>query len=198
LTPHVSVVALYGNAALQNRLLGRGCYVHYVRIDSPLGQSVLMESPLYRRDGIPAGARGCIILENVQEAGRGEALESLGGTMESTDLPLRLQNIQIALRESRCTSEAGSALSDRGDRSRSAAGRTLVQRLCGQHGMARCLDREIRTKIPHRTGGIPDVASWLPDDPANSLVFVECKGPSERIKENQEDWVFAAHARMSA
>jgi|SRR5690606_7198304 len=60
------------------------------------------------------------------------------------------------------------------------------------------MDREIRTEIPHRTGGIPDVASWLPDDPANSLVFVECKGPSEGIKENQEDWVFAAHARMSA
>src|SRR5690606_11772712 len=64
LTPHVSMVAFYGNAALQSRFLGLGCYVQYVRIDSPLSQSVLMESPLYRRDGIPAGAKGCLILEN--------------------------------------------------------------------------------------------------------------------------------------
>jgi hypothetical protein len=93
LTPHRSIVAFYGNAALDNRFLGCGCFVQYAPLDSPLGQAVLMESPLYNRNGVPAGARGCIILEKVREARRGESLESLGGIIEATGLPLRLENI---------------------------------------------------------------------------------------------------------
>ncbi len=93
LTPHRSIVAFYGNAALRNRLLGYGCFVKYVPLASPLGQAVLRDSPLYNRDGIPDGARGCIILEKVHEARSGESLESLSATIEATGLPLSLENI---------------------------------------------------------------------------------------------------------
>lgn len=54
------------------------------------------------------------------------------------------------------------------------------------------IDRRVREHIPHRTGGIPDVAAWVASDPAASVVFVECKGPTEPFKDNQEDWVAGA------
>lgn len=54
------------------------------------------------------------------------------------------------------------------------------------------LDRKIRAGLTSKTGGIPDVAAWDPDDPLETLVLVECKGPREDIKEGQEDWVVAA------
>lgn len=56
------------------------------------------------------------------------------------------------------------------------------------------IDYEIRRLIPHKKGGIPDVVAWSRDEPAKSVVFVECKGPSEDFKESQEDWVQAAIA----
>ena len=54
------------------------------------------------------------------------------------------------------------------------------------------LDRQIRSQISARTGGIPDVVAWNDNDPLGSALLVECKGPKESFKEGQEDWVTAA------
>lgn len=39
---------------------------------------------------------------------------------------------------------------------------------------------------------MPDVVAWDPELGLESALFVECKGPNEKIKEAQEDWVTAA------
>jgi hypothetical protein len=54
------------------------------------------------------------------------------------------------------------------------------------------LDRKIRASLVSKTGGIPDVAAWDSDNPLETLILVECKGPKEDIKEGQEVWVAAA------
>ena len=53
-------------------------------------------------------------------------------------------------------------------------------------------DRRLRPRISAPTGGMPDVVAWAPDRGLDSLLFVECKGPKEDVKESQEDWVTAA------
>ncbi len=53
------------------------------------------------------------------------------------------------------------------------------------------IDGKIRSRTGHPKGGIPDVVSWDASDPRGTVVFVECKGPKEKIKKNQEDWVCA-------
>lgn len=54
------------------------------------------------------------------------------------------------------------------------------------------IDGKIRARTGHPKGGIPDVVSWDVSDPRGTVVFVECKGPKEKIKAKQEDWVCAA------
>ena len=54
------------------------------------------------------------------------------------------------------------------------------------------LDDLIRESIPSRRGGIPDVVGWNNEDSLASAIFVECKGPNEGIKDDQEDWLWAA------
>jgi hypothetical protein len=54
------------------------------------------------------------------------------------------------------------------------------------------LDSIIRDGIGSRRGGIPDVVAWNDDSPFGSALFLECKGPKEKFKESQEDWVGAA------
>jgi hypothetical protein len=41
-------------------------------------------------------------------------------------------------------------------------------------------------------GGIPDVVAWDSDQGLESLLFIECKGPKEKNKEAQEEWVATA------
>ena len=93
LTAGRSMVAFYGNAALGNRYLGRAVFLEYVRIDTPRGAELRRESPLYRNRGVPAGAKGFLILRDVREACAGEGLEVLGGTIESSGRLLTLENI---------------------------------------------------------------------------------------------------------
>jgi hypothetical protein len=57
------------------------------------------------------------------------------------------------------------------------------------------LDSAIRVKITSPRGGMPDVVAWNDEHPLRSALFVECKGPKERFKESQEDWISAAFAR---
>jgi hypothetical protein len=54
------------------------------------------------------------------------------------------------------------------------------------------LDKRVRAHLVSKTGGIPDVAAWNPDRPLETVIFVECKGPKEDVKVDQEDWVAAA------
>jgi hypothetical protein len=39
---------------------------------------------------------------------------------------------------------------------------------------------------------MPDIVAWDPDQELKSVLFAECKGPKEKNKEAQEDWVAAA------
>lgn len=53
-------------------------------------------------------------------------------------------------------------------------------------------DQRVREIIRQGIGGIPDVVAWNDSNSLVSALFAECKGPSEGIKEVQEDWVAAA------
>jgi hypothetical protein len=53
-------------------------------------------------------------------------------------------------------------------------------------------DQRLRPRISAPRGGMPDVVAWAPDRELESVLFVECKGPKEKNKEAQEDWVAAA------
>ena len=55
-------------------------------------------------------------------------------------------------------------------------------------------DRRLRPRVAAPRGGMPDVVAWDPDQGLDSALFAECKGPKEKIKEAQEDWVAAAMA----
>jgi hypothetical protein len=93
LTPGRSVLAFYSNAALGNRYLGRAIYREYVGLETPRGRELLREHKYYGSRGIPEGARGFLVLSDVQEARVGEELESLNGTIEASGLPLTLENL---------------------------------------------------------------------------------------------------------
>ncbi len=56
-------------------------------------------------------------------------------------------------------------------------------------------DRRLRPRVSAPKGGMPNVVAWNPDRGLQSVVFVECKCPSEKNKEAQEDWVAAAIAK---
>jgi hypothetical protein len=47
----------------------------------------------------------------------------------------------------------------------------------------------LRPRLFAPRGGMPDVVAWNPGLGLDSALFVECKGPKEKIKEGQEDWV---------
>ena len=53
-------------------------------------------------------------------------------------------------------------------------------------------DRHLRSRVSAPRGGMPDVVAWDAERGLESVLFVECKGPKEDIKEAQEDWVAAA------
>jgi hypothetical protein len=97
LTPGGSTVAFYGNAALGNRYLGCGTYLEYVSLGSPRGAELLAESPLYRKRGVPRGARALVLLRDVCVAQDSDSLVDLRGTIDSSGAsngrPLTLENI---------------------------------------------------------------------------------------------------------
>ncbi len=53
------------------------------------------------------------------------------------------------------------------------------------------LDLSLRSRVSALKGGMPDVVAWDPDQRLETVLFVECKGPKEKNKEAQEDWVTA-------
>lgn len=56
LTSGRSTVAFYGDQALDNRYLGRGTFVEYIRLNTDSGREIARESPLYRQRGMPGSA----------------------------------------------------------------------------------------------------------------------------------------------
>jgi hypothetical protein len=93
LTPGRSIVAFYGSQALGNRYLGRGSFVEYIALDTERGREIARESPLYRQRGMPRSARGFVLLQDLQLAGKGEDLSSLGGRIEATGRPLTVDTL---------------------------------------------------------------------------------------------------------
>ena len=91
LAPGRSTVAFYGSQALGNRYLGRGKFVEYIAIDTERGREIARESPLYKRRGMPASARGFVLIADLQLADEGEDLSSLGGKIEATGRALTLE-----------------------------------------------------------------------------------------------------------
>jgi hypothetical protein len=53
-------------------------------------------------------------------------------------------------------------------------------------------DRRLRPRVAAPRGGMPDDVAWDPDQGLKSVLFAECKGPKEKIKAAQEEWVAAA------
>lgn len=56
----------------------------------------------------------------------------------------------------------------------------------------KAFDRKLRPRVAAPRGGMLDVVAWDPERGIESVLFAECKGPKEKIKEAQEDWVAAA------
>lgn len=90
-TPGRSTVAFYGNQALGNRYLGRGTFVEYIPLDTDRGREIARESPLYRQRGMPGSARGFVLIRDLQLAGAGEDISSLGGKIEASGRSLTLE-----------------------------------------------------------------------------------------------------------
>lgn len=91
LTPGRSTVAFYGSQALDNRYLGRGTFVDYVPLTTERGREIALESPLYRQRGMPASARGFVLVRDLELAGSGEDLSSLGGKIEASGRALTIE-----------------------------------------------------------------------------------------------------------
>ncbi len=91
LTPGRSIVAFYGSQALENRYLGRGTFVDYVRLDTEQGREIARESPLYRQRGMPGSARGFVLIRDLELAEEGDDLSSLGGKIEASGRTLCLE-----------------------------------------------------------------------------------------------------------
>jgi hypothetical protein len=105
LTPHQSVIAVYGNARLNNQFLGRGTYAGYQNWGTSAAQAILANLVVtrngkpynvYNGHNVPAKSKGLIRLENFARAVAGQGLQSLGGTIRSSGLSLILQNIPNA------------------------------------------------------------------------------------------------------
>lgn len=88
-----SIVAFYGSASLDNRLLGQGVFEGFARTDEPRGKEWLSASELYAGPNRPDGIQGMIQLTAVQVASQDEGLEALEGTIEATGAPLALANL---------------------------------------------------------------------------------------------------------
>jgi hypothetical protein len=54
------------------------------------------------------------------------------------------------------------------------------------------LDSAIRAVTKADKGGMPDVIGWNQAAALETALFVECKGPKERIRQCQKDWISAA------
>lgn len=94
LHPGSGTVALYGDAGLRNRYLGRGTYRDYALLTTARGMNALSTSDLYRQYGYPASACAMIELSDVVVAGpAGGSFGSLGGTIRASGLPLTLANL---------------------------------------------------------------------------------------------------------
>ena len=93
LAPGRSIVAFYGDAALGNRYLGKGIYQGYVPSHTSQGRELWRETPLYQQRGVPDGMKGFVLLRGVEVAGEDDTLDTLGGTIEATDLPLTVNNL---------------------------------------------------------------------------------------------------------
>ena len=93
LEPGRSVVALYGDVALGNRLLGSGVFRSTVPLHTRDGDRLLAAHPLYRETGIPRGAAALLELTDVREAPAGAGVEWLDGIIEATSRPLTLANL---------------------------------------------------------------------------------------------------------
>lgn len=93
LVPGESVVAFYGDASLDNALLGYGVFERSVPIDSPDGAAVARGDALYGHAGMPAGAKSVLLLRDVRIAQASETLESLKGVIDSNGKTLSLANL---------------------------------------------------------------------------------------------------------
>lgn len=89
----MSEVALYGNADLNHRFLGKGIFIDYIPINGQRGLDLLRTVTLYAVRGAPAGTIAFVELREVVEARDHESLDSLNGIIEGTGLPLSLANL---------------------------------------------------------------------------------------------------------
>ncbi len=76
-----SVVAFYGNNALDNAYLGCGCYEDYIALGSDRGKEILAGHPLYQTHGVPKNVCAFIALSHVCLREDGQTLDTLEGEM---------------------------------------------------------------------------------------------------------------------
>ena len=84
-----SKVAFYGDASLDNRLLGTGTFVGFEPIPGREGEKRLAESDLYAGGARPAKVKGMLLLRDVREAPAGTSIASLDGILSTSGEPLR-------------------------------------------------------------------------------------------------------------
>jgi len=75
-----SKVVWYAQKEDNHKIWGSGIYMDYIEFSDPFAQEILRESPkvdMYRKHGIPRGAKGLIEVSNVRVAKAGETVKDL-------------------------------------------------------------------------------------------------------------------------
>jgi hypothetical protein len=93
LSPGQSRVALYGDLALNNRLLAWGRFASIWPYKSKRAQDALRSLSLYANGHIPTNAAWVVALTDVELAPNSAGIEILKGEMEQSGKPLRTENL---------------------------------------------------------------------------------------------------------
>lgn len=91
LTPGSSMVAFYGDAALDNRLLGWATFESFRKVDPDGDDAERIE--LYAGGNHPPSVKGIPRLTDMRSAAAGTTLEALGGQLASNGLALTRENL---------------------------------------------------------------------------------------------------------
>jgi hypothetical protein len=86
MVPEQSVVAFYGDAGIENRYLGKGIFIGFIRIGTVEGQQLLRDHALYRNGNHPKEPGGFIKVRQFTRAQPGEGITSLQGIIDSTGI----------------------------------------------------------------------------------------------------------------
>ena len=95
LVPGRSIIAFYGDAVLNNHLLGYAGFVGFDRLGTTRGDQLLRESELYTPGNHPPGLKGVLRMEALRIAPPGAEVDALQGRMRANGVPLTRATLPV-------------------------------------------------------------------------------------------------------